>query len=138
MSKILVVADVSWVRNEVHAALTEPDFTLIDHDDPATAAARASEAEVDAVVVDLQVGAMGGIAVTRSLRDASIRPGVADIPAVILLDRSADAFLAKRAGAAGWVTKPFTTFELEAALGNAIGVVHRDDVPQVAPLEPAD
>lgn len=135
MPKILVVADVSWVQNEVHAALTEPDFTLIDHDDPATAAERAHDEGVNAVVVDLQVGAMGGVAVTRSLRDASIKPEIADIPAIILLDRSADAFLAKRAGAAGWVVKPFTAFELEDALGGAIGAVRHDDVP---PLEPTD
>ena len=136
MPKILVVTDVSWVRNEVHAALTEPDFTLVDHDDPATAAARASDEGVDAVVVDMQVGAMGGVAVTRALRDASIRPNVDDIPAVILLDRGADTFLAKRAGAAGWVTKPFTTHELETALAGAIGVVPHDDFPAVAPITP--
>jgi CheY-like chemotaxis protein len=134
MPKILVVADVSWVRNEVHAALTEPDFTLVDHEDPATAAARASDENVDAVVVDMQVGAMGGMAVTRALRDASIKPGVDDIPAVIMLDRSADVFLAKRAGAAGWVTKPFTTYEIESALAGAIGAVPHDDVPDVAPI----
>lgn len=134
MPKILVVADVSWVRNEVHAALTEPDFTLVDHDDPATAAARAADENVDAVVVDMQVGAMGGVAVTRALRDASIRHGINDIPAVILLDRSADTFLAKRAGAAGWVTKPFSTYEIETALVGAIGVVPHDDVPNAAPI----
>ena len=135
MPKILVVTDVAWVRNEVHAALTEPDFTLVDHDDPATAATRASDEDVDAVVVDMQVGSMGGMAVTRALRDASIRPGVEEIPAVILLDRSADTFLAKRAGAAGWVTKPFSTHEIETALGSAIGVVPHEDVPDVTPID---
>ena len=69
MQHILVVADVSWVRNEVHAALTTPDFDLIDLDDPDEAAATAASKGVDAVVVDLQVGSMGGMAVVRDVRD---------------------------------------------------------------------
>jgi DNA-binding response OmpR family regulator len=35
---------------------------------------------------------------------------------VLLLDRSADSFLAKRAGADAWVIKPFHDAELRAAV----------------------
>jgi len=121
MPKILVVADEAWVRNEVHAAITGTDFVLIDHDDPTTVSQTAIELEIDAVVVDLQIKAMGGMAVTRSLRDATGAGNNAGIPVVMLLDRTADSFLARRAGAAAWVTKPFTSHDLGIALATATG-----------------
>ena len=121
MSLVLVVTDEPWVRNEVHAALTEPTYILIDHDDPATAAAKAAEEQVDVVVADLQVGAMGGMAMVRAVRHGDEQAGREFTPVVMLLDRAADAFLAKRAGAAGWVTKPFTTAMIREVLEQATG-----------------
>ncbi len=117
MSRILVVADALWVRNEVHSALSVGSNELIDHDDPATAAQTAIDREVDAVVVDLQIGSMGGMAVTRTIR-ATDNDGRA-LPVVMLLDRGADTFLAGRAGADGWVVKPFGARELRDALATA-------------------
>lgn len=119
MPKFLVVADEAWARNEVHAAVTEPDVELIDHDDPTTAADIAVEHGVDAVIVDLQLKAMGGMAVTRAVRNATGSRENAGIPVVMLLDRSADVFLARRAGASAWVTKPFTSHELGSAIATA-------------------
>jgi DNA-binding response OmpR family regulator len=122
MPKYLVVADAAWARNEVHAAVTDPDVSLIDHADPATAADTAVENDVDLVIADLQMKAMGGMAVTRSLREATGSNEGVGIPVVLLLDRTADAFLAKRAGAASWVVKPFTAHQLGQALATALGV----------------
>jgi two-component system response regulator FlrC len=118
MSRILVVADDEWVVNEVHAALSIGDNDLIDHADPATAAAAAAEESADVAVVDLQVASMGGMAITRSIRDLD-HP----VPVVMLLDRQADAFLAGRAGANAWVVKPFSTSALRTAVADASGAV---------------
>lgn len=111
MSRVLVVADDPWVVNEVNAALSIGSTELINHDDPATAAAAAIEHSVDAAVVDLQVASMGGMAITRSIRD-SAEP----VPVVLLLDREADVFLAGRSGANAWVVKPFTAWDLRTAV----------------------
>lgn len=60
----------------------------------------------------MQTGTMGAMAVTRAVRAAGPnRP-----PVIVLLDRDADAFIARRAGAAGWVRKPFSTPELRQAI----------------------
>ena len=126
MPTYLVVTDEPWVRNEVHAALTAADVSLLDHTDPATAAETAVAAGASAVICDLQVGSRGGMAVTRDLLHAALEDEVDDIPVVLLLDRSADAFLAKRAGAAAWVTKPFSSHDLVEALATA------RDVPKPA------
>jgi DNA-binding response OmpR family regulator len=116
MSRILVVADEPWVRNEVHAALSIGANELIDHDDPETAASTAAETSADVAIVDLQVASMGGMALTRAMRDR-----VEPVPVVLLLDREADSFLANRAGASAWVTKPFTAAALRAAVETAAG-----------------
>jgi len=120
MTRVLVVADEAWARNDVHAALTSPNFELVDHEDPATAAGTAVDHNVDAVVVDLQVAAMGGMAVARSVRESATVHGSVPIPVVLLLDRSADEFLAGRSGAAGWVVKPFTARQLRGAVEDAL------------------
>ena len=117
MSRILVVADEPWVRNEVHAALSLPGVELVDHEDPTTAAERALELGADAAVVDLQIDAMGGMAITRTFRE--MEAGETSIPVVLLTDRAADGFIAKRAGADGWVTKPIDAHALRAALRRA-------------------
>jgi len=118
--KALVVCDAEWVRTDVHAALTDPGTTLVDADDPATTPDRATDENVDIVVADFQVGSMGGMAITRALKESAYRRGATAVPVVLLLDRSADSFLAKRAGAAAWVRKPFTPFELRAAVAKAL------------------
>jgi DNA-binding response OmpR family regulator len=120
MTRILVVTNEPWVRSAVHSSLSLTGIELIDHDDPATAAATAFASSVDAVIVDLQIGAMGGMAVTRSVKDMDSTERT--IPVVMLLDRAADAFLARRSGADEWVGKPFTARELRDALAAAVGV----------------
>ena len=113
MTTILFVADRQSVVDRVHAALSMPDVTLIDHDDPDTAAATARDLEVDRVLVDMKVGSMGAMAVTRAVRAAT----EADpIPVTILLDRDADAFLAGRSGAQNWLSKDSAAVDLREAV----------------------
>lgn len=121
-SRIIVIADEAWARNDVHAALTEPDYTLIDHTDPATAGDALRSEKPDAVVVDLQIANMGGMAVARELQQQAALAGETSVPVVMLLDRAADGFLAKRSGVAAWVTKPFTAHDIRTAVEQAIGV----------------
>ncbi|MDJ0497312.1 MAG: response regulator [Acidimicrobiia bacterium] len=120
-SRIMVIADEPWTRNEVHAALTEPDYTLIDHDDPATTGEVLRTEQPDAVVIDLQVGSMGGMAIARDLHQQAALAKLDSVPVVLLLDRKADSFLAKRSGVASWVTKPFTAHDIRTAVESAIG-----------------
>ena len=119
-SRILVIADEAWARNDVHAALTEPDYALVDHADPKTAYETVGAEKPAAVVVDLQVASMGGMAVARELHQQAALAEEDAVPVVLLLDRAADSFLAKRSGVASWVVKPFTAHELRTAVEHAI------------------
>lgn len=114
MPTALVVADGSWVTNEVRSALAIGSWQIEEINDPTAVADRLAESRVDAVIVDMQVGSKGGMAVIRRIRqvtDPFDRPRL-----VLLLDRSADAFLAGRAGADAAVLKPFDAPSLRAAV----------------------
>jgi CheY-like chemotaxis protein len=120
MPRILVVADTPWVINDVHAALSLPGYELLNHADPRGLPQAVTEFEPDVVVMDLQVASMGGMAMARSLKESSLQPGFPDVPVILLLDRSADAFLAKRAAAVAWVKKPFNVADLRTTVESAI------------------
>jgi len=114
MPNALVVADGSWVTNEVRSALSVGSWHIEEINDPRQVTDRIEESRVDAVIIDMQVGSAGGMAVVRAIRQATdpiTRPRL-----VLLLDRSADEFLAGRAGADAAVLKPFDAPELRAAL----------------------
>lgn len=119
MTSILVVADELWVVADVRAALADRRYQVSVVSDPRAAAAVVADDAPDVVLVDLQVGSMGGMAVTRAVRDAFTSGGRTAPPVVLLLDRDADGFLAGRSGAAGWVRKPFGAAELRAAIAAA-------------------
>ena len=62
--------------------------------------------EPDVVVLDMQIGNMGGIASAIDLRLESGAGRLPDTSILLLLDREADRFLAKRADADGELVKP--------------------------------
>lgn len=110
MPDILLVADEPWIVNDVRAALDAHGLTV--QADPRAAATTWLDGGHDVVIVDLQVGSMGGMAVTRAVRDAAASAGRPRPAMIVLTDRDADAFLAKRAGASAWLRKPFGSFAL--------------------------
>ncbi len=115
MSKMVLVADAAWVVNEVKSALAAEPWQYVEVSDPRQATEVIEQAKPDAVVVDMQVGSMGGMAVTRAIRHAVEPPP----RVVLLLDRHADRFLARRAGADAAVVKPIDGPELRWALAGA-------------------
>ena len=82
---------------------------------------------IDLVVADLQIGAMGGVAICMELRhDESYLPG--DPTSVLmLLDRRPDVFLARRAGADGFLVKPLDPQRVRAAVRTLLSGEEYDD-----------
>lgn len=117
MLKLVVVADTPWVVNEVRAALAVEGWQYIEVDDPRQATSTVIETRPDVILVDMQVGSMGGMAVVRDIRQQVDSPP----RMVLLLDRSADRFLARRAGADASVLKPFQATELRKAISGVSG-----------------
>ena len=69
----------------------------------------------DLLIADMQIDTMGGIAVTIDLRLEADAGRLIDCPVLIVLDRRADVFLAKRSGAEGWIIKPLDPIRLRKA-----------------------
>ena len=63
-------------------------------------------------MLDLQIGNMGGIAVTMDLRLEESGDRLPHVPVIVLLDRKADLHLARRSGADGWLVKPLDALRL--------------------------
>jgi len=112
MREILLVADLPWVADAVQAALGGASCHLTTTADPAAAVSAWQESQAHVVLIDLQVGSRGGMAVVRDLRAAAQAAAVPLPATVLLLDRTVDAFLARRAGADAWIRKPFGGFSL--------------------------
>ena len=134
MADIVVATDADWVFAEVEAALEGSDQSVTRaHSGREVLTAVAASPPV-LVVLDLQIGNMGGMATCLALRleeGAGRLPGV---PILMLLDREPDVFLARRSNADGWVIKPLDSFRLrKAAAALMAGGRYEEGVPADAP-----
>lgn len=112
---MLIATDTDAVASEVEAAVGDAGTTVIRLRSGVEVAGAVKEHEPDLVVVDLQIGNMGGMAVATHLRSESGMGRLPDTPVLMLLDRSADTFLARRSDADGWLIKPLDSFRLRRA-----------------------
>ena len=111
---ILVASDAPSVRAEVAAIAGRPDVTIREARSGPAVMAEVAESVPDLVVVDLQMGNMGGMAVCLELRLEASYDKLGHVPVLMLLDRRPDVFLARRSGAEGWVVKPLDPIRLRA------------------------
>ena len=66
-------------------------------------------------MLDLQIGNMGGMATCMAIRHEESAGRLPHLPVLMLLDRVADLFLARRSHADGWLIKPLDAFRLRRA-----------------------
>lgn len=125
MTDILLATDADWLVDDVEAALGGAHLIhrvragvdvvpAIQQVDPAL------------VLLDMQIGNMGGVAACIAIKQRVIMEDLEDRPVLLLLDRDVDVFLAREADADGWLVKPLDAFgtlrAVEAALaGEFVG-----------------
>ena len=135
---ILVATDADHVAAEVTAALSGPDVSFTICREGRLISSLVAEGGVDLAILDLQIGSMGGMAVTMSLRLDESSGRVPAVPVLMLLDRQADLHLAKRSSAEAWIMKPFDALTLKRAVKDILeGPPPPADEPEPA-LETAD
>ena len=116
VTDVLIASDADWVHDEIRQVLRGPDLTVRSvRSGPATVAA-VQERAPDLAVLDMQIGHMGAMAISLDLRLEEGMDRLPHVPILMLLDRRADVFLARRSGAEGFVVKPLDPIRLRKAV----------------------
>jgi DNA-binding response OmpR family regulator len=125
--KILVAADARWVREQVRASLVGRGQEVIEVTRGQDARDAVAEHHPDLVILDLQIGNMGGIAVAIDLHLEESGGRLPHVPILLLLDREADRFLAKRAAVDGELVKPVDPGTLRRSVKRIVGTGNDPD-----------
>ena len=115
MPDVLLATDADWIFEDVDAALTDDDTRVVRVRSGRDVAPAVREVEPSLVVLDLQIGNMGGIATALDLQQGFDSGEVPPVPILLLLDRPADVPMARRTGVQGWLLKPLDAFRLRRA-----------------------
>jgi DNA-binding response OmpR family regulator len=115
VTEILVAADDSSVFDDVRSVLADDSTALrwVRRGEDVREAIDYRPA--DLVIADMQIGTMGGIAVALDLELEADAGRLEPQPILLLLDRRADVFMARRSGVRGWLVRPFDPIRLRRA-----------------------
>jgi DNA-binding response OmpR family regulator len=130
MPTIVVASDADWVRDQVRAALCGPGFEVIDVERGHDVRKVVADRQPDLVIVDLQIGNMGGMAVSIDLRLEESGGRLPHVPILLLLDREADRFLARRSAADAMLVKPIDAGTLRRTVKNLLAAAETPSGPE--------
>ena len=105
--KILVVDDSITVRQQVMSALTSAGFSVVEAADGLEGLAQVERnADLAMVLCDVNMPRMDGIEMLESMKAGGAHPG---LHVLMLTTEAAPGLVdrAKKAGAKGWIVKPF-------------------------------
>jgi DNA-binding response OmpR family regulator len=135
MPTVLVASDADWVRDQVRAALVGPGFELIEVERGRDVRQVVAERKPDLAIVDLQIANMGGMAVSLDLRLEESGGRLPHVPILLLLDREADRFLARRSAADAMLVKPIDAGTLRRTVKTLLAA---EEQRKAAEAEPTD
>jgi DNA-binding response OmpR family regulator len=106
MTTILVAADAQWVRDQVRAAFVGPGQEVVEVTRGQAVREVFDDIEPELVILDMQIGNMGGVAVAHELRLEESAGRLDRARILLLLDREADEFIGRRADVDMMLVKP--------------------------------
>jgi DNA-binding response OmpR family regulator len=112
---VLIATDADWIFDEVDAALSDGERRVVRVRQGRDVSAAARQIEPELIVLDMQIGNMGGIATALNLEQEFEDGSTPEAPILLLLDRPADVPLARRWGVDGWLVKPLDSLRLRRA-----------------------
>ena len=121
MPDILIASDADWIHEEIGSVLAGHGTTVRAVRTGVEVLPALDALEADLVILDLQIGNMGGMAVCLELQLEAGADRIDHVPVLMLLDRRADVFLARRSGAEGWLLKPLDPIRLRRAASALLG-----------------
>lgn len=116
MKKVLVVDDSQTVRQQVSSVLQQSGFAVVEAADGAEGVAKiAEDSTIGMVILDVNMPRMNGLEMLEELKASGKNSG---LPVVMLTSEGQHSLIdrAKKAGARGWIVKPFKAELLVAAV----------------------
>jgi two-component system, chemotaxis family, chemotaxis protein CheY len=116
---IMAVDDSASMRQMVRATLQQAGYTVVEAADGLEALEYARANPVDLVITDVNMPRMDGITLVSELRAL---PGYRLTPLLLLTIESGQErkLAGKRAGATGWIVKPFNADQLLATTARVL------------------
>ncbi|NGM47152.1 response regulator [Rhodobacter sp. SGA-6-6] len=104
--RVLAIDDSRTIRNLVRKAMEEAGFACTTADDGVQGVERFAEVDPDVVITDINMPRLDGFGVIDAIRGGG---GNRTVPILVLTTESAEELKARarRAGATGWIVKPF-------------------------------
>jgi len=119
VSNILLAADADWLVDDIEAAVGGAHLIhRVRHG--ADVVPAIAEIKPDLVLLDFQIGNMGGVAACLAVRQEEEAGRLDPSVVYLLLDREADVFLAGRAAPDGWMIKPLSAFNTLRTIDKAL------------------
>ena len=138
MPTVVVASDANWVRDHVRAALCGPGFELIEVERGRDVRKVVADRKPDLVIVDLQIANMGGMAVALDLRLEESGGRLPHVPILLLLDREADRFLARRSAADAMLVKPIDAGTLRRTVKTLLAAEEERKAAEAATAGPPE
>ncbi|MCR9124907.1 MAG: response regulator [Rhodobacteraceae bacterium] len=113
--KVLAIDDSRTMRSMLEVALTEAGFAVELAEDGVHGLERLGAVDPDVVITDINMPRMDGFGFIDAVRADGARR---DMPILVLTTESAETLKdkARKAGATGWIVKPFDESKLIAAI----------------------
>ena len=121
MHKRIMIADDSAVmRQMLGLFLKEAGYTVVEAVDGRDAFERLQAEQVDMLITDVNMPNMDGISLVREVRTQS---SLRFIPIIVLTTEYTESKReeGRRAGATGWIVKPFKEDQLHAVVRKVLG-----------------
>lgn len=119
MADVLLVTDADWIAEQCEAALGG-DYRLHRARQGADTLEAIELVEPHLVLLDMQIGNMGGMAACLAVRQEEDMGRLDYRPVIMLLDRDADEFLARRSEADAWLVKPINPMRLARLVASTL------------------
>ena len=118
--KVLLVDDSLAIRQSVGFVLEQNGYDIILAEDGQDGLVKLSENDIDLVITDVNMPNMDGITMVEKLREIG---KYKFIPVLVLTTESQSSIMekGKKAGATGWIVKPFTNEKLLATVKKVLG-----------------
>jgi DNA-binding response OmpR family regulator len=113
---ILIATDSAAVYDEIRSVVAAPDTSTRWLRRGEDVREEMNVRPADLAILDSQIGTMGGIAVALDLRLEADAGRSEARPALLVLDRRPDVFMARRSQAEGWILKPLDPIRLRKAV----------------------